>query len=388
MKPEERIDETKDFLRFASQIWPNKRKQFGKQISSRCAKCVLSDQCTVLENGLCPLCKESSTLETSDNSSNIAAMSSSLDEILDSHQETANGQYDALVMFSGGKDSTMLLHELRKQYSRLRILAVMIDNGFTSPIALQNVRRVSDVINDVDHLIHKPKASLFRNTFRYALTHLGSGGCYSSVDRLAGDLALDICRNLAAAAAIPLLIHGGTRAQVQRILKLSSFETPRNLEKQKRETIANFKLSEIYSDEEMRYWWDGSLWDEDRVPRVIFPHYVWEYDEQEVRREVVKLGLLAEGNDNPIASNYDLLPLNFAVDVNHLGFTSYEPEFSQLIREGKTNREHWLNIFESIEYLARKGMLLPRCIDDTLGKLQMSHTELHLPPPSTEPLPS
>jgi len=248
-------------------------------------------------------------------------------------------------MFSGGKDSTLLLHTLRARYPRLRLLAVMIDNGFTSSIALSNVRRVASIISDVDHCVLKPQEGLFQSTFRHALTHLGKGGCYDSVERLGGDLNLDVCRNLAASLGIPLLLHGGTRAQVERNLALRTFETPRAFERQRRERINDFVLREIYDSEQLKYWWDGSAWAEERIPRVLFPFFVWQHDEQAVRREVVRLGLFEAGNENPLASNSDLLPVNLAVDVARLGYTSYEPDFAQLIRQGRAERLPWLQLF-------------------------------------------
>jgi hypothetical protein len=284
-------------------------------------------------------------------------------------------------MFSGGKDSSLLLHRLRAEYPGLRLLTLMVDNGFTSSVAMENVHRVSSIVDDVDHLILKPKASLFRNVFRHALTHLGPAGSCFSVDRLGGDLALDIARNTAALRGIPLVIHGGTRAQVQKMLGVYSYETPRSQERQKREAIDHFVLGDMCDADELAYFWDGSAWPEARIPRVIFPFYAWHYDELSVRREVVRLGLVKEGNDNPIASNSELLPVNMAVDILQLGRSSYEAEFSQLIREGKTSRAHWLPLFEAVEYLARRGELLPGCISDTLSKLQLTHQELGLPLP-------
>ena len=335
---------------------------------------------------MCEACRLGTKTQATHDEQSIEQMKKELDDLFKSYQGKASGQYDALLMFSGGKDSSLLLYNLKKNYPDLRILAVTIDNGFTSPIGFANVKRVSNRISDVDYLMVKPKTSLFRHTFRYALTHLNDGGCYASVDRLAGDLALDISRNMAASLDIPLLIHGGTQAQLHKILKLFSYESPRSAERKKRETTGGFVLNDIYDDEDMKYWWDGTAWPEEKIPRIIFPLYAWQYDEQEMRREVIRLGLFEEGNDNPIASNYDLLPINFSVDIAHLGYLGYEPEFSQLVREKKTDRNFWLFLFESVEYLAKQGMLLPKCIDDTLGKLNLTRQAIGLPKASNTSL--
>jgi hypothetical protein len=62
-------------------------------------------------------------------------------------------------------------------------------------------------------------------------------------------------------------------------------------------------------------------------------------------------------------------------------YTSYEHEFSQLIREGKTERNNWLALFEAVEYLAQRGELMPNCIADTLARLGLRHEDLKLPSP-------
>lgn len=379
LQPADRMAEIDAFLRFTRETWPQLRAGVIAEIARRCSICAVSERHSPLTNGICAEC-DSYAVPT-DAVGNDTTDATELDRILQDHQGRAAGNYDALVMFSGGKDSALLLHLLRLGHPGLRLLAVMVDNGFTSTIALENARRVSSLISDVDYLTIKPKESLFRNTFRYALTHLNAGGCYSSVDRLAGDLAFDIGRNTAARFGIPLVLHGGTRAQAQKILGLFSYETPRAWERVKRESTGGFPLREIYDEEDMRYWWDGSAWPEERVPRVLFPFCAWPYDEDAVRQEVQRLGLLDKGNENPIASNSHLLPINFAVDTFRLGYSGYEPELSQLIREGRAPREPWQFVFESIEYLARRGELLPRCVAATLERIGLSHRELGLPEP-------
>ena len=51
-------------------------------------------------------------------------------------------KYDCLVGVSGGTDSSYLLHTLRKKYE-LRILAINLDNGWNSNIALKNIKKVT-----------------------------------------------------------------------------------------------------------------------------------------------------------------------------------------------------------------------------------------------------
>jgi hypothetical protein len=186
---------------------------------------------------------------------------------------------------------------------------------------------------------------------------------------------------MAAHLGAPLLLHGGTRAQAQKILGLYTYETPRSWETVRRERSGGYCLVDVYDEEELTCWWDGSAWPAERIPRVLFPFCAWPYDEDAIRRDVQRLELFEKGNENPIASNSDLLPVNFAVDTFHLGYSGYEPEFAQLIREKKAAKEPWQLVFESIEYLAKQGSLLPRCIASTLQRLGLTHRQLGLPEP-------
>ena len=169
-------------------------------------------------------------------------------------------RYDVLVLFSGGKDSAYLLHRLRTEFPSLRVLAVTVDNGFFSEVAMANCRRILDRIDGVDHLVFRPEKNIYVKAFRHAFTHHSKDGCYSTVDRMDGDLTFDIGRNLTASLQIPLLIAGLSPEQVERILRLNNFESPQAIEHAARIESAGFRLEEIFEPTELqRYWWNGGM---------------------------------------------------------------------------------------------------------------------------------
>lgn len=71
--------------------------------------------------------------------------------------------YQCLLAYSGGKDSSYTLWLLREQYG-LNMLAVTFDNGFVSPKAYENIRRVVEALN-IDHLFVKPRFDVLRKIF-------------------------------------------------------------------------------------------------------------------------------------------------------------------------------------------------------------------------------
>ncbi|MGN6543833.1 MAG: hypothetical protein ACTHK7_02205, partial [Aureliella sp.] len=175
-------------------------------------------------------------------------------------------------------------------------------------------------------------------------------------------------------------ISGLSPEQVERILGFSNFESPREMERKPRTESAGFQLRELYSKEELeKYWWNPSRWPENLQPRVVHPFHAWVYDEDFIPREVVRLGLVEPGQDNPLITNNDTIPVMLAMDSVHLGYSSFEPEFAQLVRQGRADRATWLAIFESIEYQAKRGQFLPSCVADTLRRLELTPEEIGMP---------
>jgi hypothetical protein len=378
MEWHERVQEIEAFLNYAREEWPKARPSVAARLPRRCSRCILSERCGPLEGGLCAACRSAAAAPASQPAParDFRAAQEQLHRLFTEHQGRGRGRYDALVMYSGGKDSTLLLHKLTAEYPGLRLLALLVDNGFLSRVALRNAGRTFAKL-DVDHTVFRPKFSLFAKTFRHALTHRSKDDPYPLVDRLDGELTFDIGRNLAASLEIPLMLVGLSGEQVEGILRLSTFESPAAWEEGK-DTPKEFGLEPLYTPNERNYWWRAASWPAERRPRVIYPFYAWQLGEQHIRAEVVRLGLVEAGNDHPLVTNSDLVPVLMAADLSSVGYSGFEPGFAQLVREGKASRQEWLNFFEAAHYLASKGQFLPRSIADTLGRLGLTGEALGL----------
>lgn len=71
--------------------------------------------------------------------------------------------YDAMVLYSGGKDSTYMLRALAGK--KLRVVAWMLDQGYQSPVAMANARRVCDQLG-VDFEVERPGKKRMDELFR------------------------------------------------------------------------------------------------------------------------------------------------------------------------------------------------------------------------------
>jgi len=56
-----------------------------------------------------------------------------------------NKKYDCIVGISGGVDSSYMLYQLKNKYG-LRPLAVTLDNGWSTEIAVQNIKKMTDAL--------------------------------------------------------------------------------------------------------------------------------------------------------------------------------------------------------------------------------------------------
>lgn len=69
-------------------------------------------------------------------------------------------KYDCIMGFSGGLDSSYLAY-LASKY-KLRILAIHVDDGFNSPVAIDNIKKLSEACS-IDVVVEKPDREQFCN---------------------------------------------------------------------------------------------------------------------------------------------------------------------------------------------------------------------------------
>ncbi len=102
----------------------------------RCSKCMLPETYETIEfdeNGVCNICRSAEHKEGSIDWNKRKLL---IDEIIEKHR--GKYDYDCIVPFSGGKDSTFQLLYLIKHYN-LKVLVVRFNHGFMRPTIEQNV---------------------------------------------------------------------------------------------------------------------------------------------------------------------------------------------------------------------------------------------------------
>ena len=104
----------------------------------RCVRCGIPETYETVEfdgQGVCSICMQS---DFKANEIDWNSRKLDLDSIIESYRGKSN--YDAIVPFSGGKDSTFTLLYLMREY-KIRPLVVQFDHGFMRPNLLENNER-------------------------------------------------------------------------------------------------------------------------------------------------------------------------------------------------------------------------------------------------------
>jgi len=105
----------------------------------RCTKCVLPETHETIvfdSKGVCNVCRQQ---EFKQEKVDWNAKQKELDELIEQYR--GKNDYDCLIPFSGGKDSTWTLHYLCKRYG-IKPLVVRFDHGFLRPTVEENTRNV------------------------------------------------------------------------------------------------------------------------------------------------------------------------------------------------------------------------------------------------------
>ncbi len=170
---------------------------------------------TINDEGLCSDCADFIAEQKKEHGLNLDNVQPKYTAKMESVFEKAKLQgrpYDALVLFSGGKDSTYLLYLASKKYG-MRVLAFTMVYPTTKPQALENCNSVVTKLG-IESMQIRPDEQMYRNYMGYSLVHgdkygldenAGCGSCSFIFRWYAMRVAMDF--------GIPVVLDGRDRAQ-------------------------------------------------------------------------------------------------------------------------------------------------------------------------------
>ncbi len=152
------------------------------------------------EDGVCHLCQSFTSYQ--EKVKTYFKTKTDFKALFDQIPTTEKGEYDCLMLLSGGKDSSYALAQLREM--GLSVLAFTLDNGYISEGAKDNIRRIVKDLG-VDHIFGETEAmnAIFVDSLQ---RHCNvCDGCFKTIYTLSVQIALE--------KKIPYIITGLSRGQ-------------------------------------------------------------------------------------------------------------------------------------------------------------------------------
>ena len=179
----------------------------------RCKLCVLPENYPGIvfdDSGVCHFCANYREKRYAGEE----ALKNTVDEILKSSNNKRNKDYDCLLGFSGGRDSSFLLYYFAGVLN-LKVLAFCIDNGFIPEQAKQNMKRIADLVG-AELVIEK------HDTYKKCIKHYVSSWIKKPSAAMIGILCTGCkynivkrMRDYAEARHIPVVVLGETPYEVE-----------------------------------------------------------------------------------------------------------------------------------------------------------------------------
>jgi tRNA(Ile)-lysidine synthase TilS/MesJ len=308
----------------------------------RCTKCVISAQFPGVEfddKGVCNFCRDQVFYVTQDERIEQARVQ--IETLF--NEKRGKSEYDAIVCYSGGKDSTYTLQLAVEKY-KLKVLSFTMDNGFISPVAFDNINRVVSRLG-IDHITFRPSSKFMMPLYRISsleniynpktLLRISSNcnSCISVVNMTALKYALE--------KKIPFILAGFTLGQIPSNTII--YKNNYRFFQESREPILN-KLRERLGKEVDDYFTikDALLDSVAEYPSNINLLCLEDISESEIIEKVKAIGWVPPKDVDGCSSNCRLNTFNNYIHQKRYGYNPYELELSHLIRKGKLTRDEAL----------------------------------------------
>ena len=285
------------------------------------------------------------------------------------------GKYECLVPLSGGKDSVFLLYKLKIEYG-LKVLAYTTDINIP-PIAWGNIRKTLKRL-DIEHVAYRPPASFYKKLFRYCLQNQEERGAVYTVSYVYAPLFEGDAIKLCIEKKIPLILAGYSPGQPEP--ERMFYEFSDKLLKKTDWCPPELAKCRNFTEAELEYFFNPLRYPPDiEFPRYLAPFHAWPYNQEEIMKQVVSLGLVESSRHaNPIFSNYPINWLLMYSDLKNFGYNPYHPEFSALIREGKASLRYWKIMGPALNFIIRHKVLMAREVSRSLRWLGMKESDLKI----------
>jgi hypothetical protein len=286
---------------------------------------------TINETGVCNEC----TRHNKHPGYNLDRLKLEMEEKL-ARVKQENRTYDALVCFSGGKDSAYLLHMLKEQYG-LRPVAFAVLHPFVKDVASSNMDRIAQKLH-VDLIKFYPDEEMFAKFLRYGLLHGHKYGLREFAGcSLCGYIYHWVSYRMAMKMKIPLVLDGRDPSQVEKPHLIDGLSIKAAMESgvQYHGTLPDI-FDAACGDEYRGSIYDFS-WEEMRdaeFPTAMSPFTFLEYDYLKNCDTLIKAGVVEQQEIQSAVTNCDAHHFFAYLAYKHYDCHPYERHFAAGIRKG------------------------------------------------------
>lgn len=248
--------------------------------------------------------------------------------------------YDAVMAYSGGKDSSYTLKLLREQYD-LRLLALTFDNHFISPAAVENIKTMTDHLS-VDCIVFKPPWPLMKALFAAAAdedifpapTLIRASAICTACIGIVKSLVLKTALEM----SIPLVAFGWSPGQAP--IQSAIMKASPSLTQQSQKVLLDAVPKDLVSDLS-RYFLPDGYYDtfRDRFPYNVHPLAFFDYDEERIVADLEGAGWKTPKDTDTNSSNCLLNAYANHCHLKRHRFHPYVWEIANMVRQGVMNRD-------------------------------------------------
>jgi len=304
-----------------------------------CKRCILPESkpgIRLNNEGVCNICEDHE--KTKDLEEDIKPLETDFIKLLRMYK--SRGEYDCLVMCSGGKDSTSSLYYMKKRY-KLNPLAFTFDHGFETEEAINNVRNAVERLG-VDFLFFK--SDFMEDMFSKIL----KTGSKAIICHLCSMWYMQLSFDIAARYNIPIIIAGWTKGQSSKQGVMTKCGCNVHAPEYSSMAKATIEFLNTHMKDNPKYRNFPRSMEEVLIRAkkrqkcaVLSPHWYLPFG-QETYVETIKKELKWEYTKDSYPAKTTNCLLNFISVYNSMkyyGYTHYHVEMSKLIREGLITRE-------------------------------------------------
>jgi tRNA(Ile)-lysidine synthase TilS/MesJ len=254
-------------------------------------------------------------------------------------ENKGRSSYDALMCYSGGKDSTYVLALLKQEYG-MDTLPVTYDNGFLPAQTITNIQTVTDKLG-LDHTLFKPRWDMLRKIFATCAVE----NIYPAQTLTRASTICTSCMAIVKFHAlrtaiekdIPFIVFGWSPGQIPVASSIMK-NNPQMIKTMQKSTFD--PLYEIVGDKIRPYFLEDKHFSEGyNFPHNISPLAFLDYDEEKILAKMKSLGWKRPEHIDANSTNCLLNSFANVVHKKAHGFHPYAFEMAKLVREGYMERE-------------------------------------------------